>query len=526
MKSDTAPTIIPERVPGEAGGAARRVAVNTLNPFAAQLFTKVLMLGYTIVQFRVLGSQANGVLGDYFVAGIVLLYTSTISEWGLGTFLTREVAKERDSVREVSTLFRRTLTLRVAISLALFLPVTLFILLYASFSKLTIEGAWAVAILTLSLLPAAFSGSVTSVLYAYERMSLPAVIGIVTAFLNVLLGLGAIAAGWGVIGLAVAALVSTCLTAILFVFILRRNFPALSIGFDIGSLWLERSGAYTLLSAGWPLMLNALLVGLFFRIDQFIVKPVVGGHGVEQYQAAYGFINFVLIITPAVTLALFPRMARHAINDRERLVYEYTFALKALLLLAVPIIILTVWFAPFLITIFTGGKAGYLPDSAVALQILILFLPFSFVNGVTQYVLIALNKQRLITVAFGITVVFNVAANLALVPLLGISGAAITTVLSELVLLGPFVWWVSRELGAVPLASLAWRPLAAGALCALLGWLLLPIAGRWQASVGDFATYLGLGILLGTIYMAAIVALRPFTSTEMVGLRGALRRGN
>ncbi len=236
MKSNTAPTIIPERAPGEAGGAARRVAFNTLNPFAAQLFTKVLMLGYAIVQFRVLGSQANGVLGDYFVAGIVLLYTSTIAEWGLGTFLTREVAKERDSERQVSTLFRRTLTLRLGISLALFLPVALFILLYGSFSKLTIEGAWAVAILTLSLLPAAFSGSVTAVLYAYERMSLPAMIGIVTAFLNVTLGIGAIAAGWGVIGLAVAALVSTCLTAIIFIFILRRNFPALSIGFDYRQL--------------------------------------------------------------------------------------------------------------------------------------------------------------------------------------------------------------------------------------------------------------------------------------------------
>src|SRR5207244_6300835 len=72
--------------------AARRVASNALNPFAAQVFTKVLMLGYGVAQFRLVG---GGALGDYFLATILFLYTSTISDWGLGTLLTREVAKER-----------------------------------------------------------------------------------------------------------------------------------------------------------------------------------------------------------------------------------------------------------------------------------------------------------------------------------------------------------------------------------------------------------------------------------------------
>src|SRR5207253_185742 len=126
--------------------------------------------------------------------------------------------------------------------------------------------------------------------------------------------------------------------------------------------------------------------------------------------------------------------------------------LKLLLILSVPIVVLTIWFAPLLITIVTGGKQGYLPESAAALQVLIFFLPFSFVNGVTQYVLIALDRQRLITRAFAATVVFNIAANLLLVPLLGINGAALTTVLSEVVLLVPFMVWTGREIGSVPLA--------------------------------------------------------------------------
>ncbi|MEO8285383.1 MAG: flippase [Chloroflexota bacterium] len=520
----TAVTDPPLPTGGESSGAARRVAVNTVNPFIAQVFTKVLLMGYAIVQYRVLGAQASGVLGNYILAGIVLLYTSTISEWGLGTLLTREVAKERGSQPEVSKLFRQTLTLRLTISLALFLPVALLIALYLGFFSLTVEGAWAVAILTISLLPGAFSGSVTAVLYAYERMSLPAIVGIVTSVLNVALGIAAILLGCGVIGLALVALIATVVTAIIFWLVLRRDFPWLHAGLDTSGLRLSSSAAIGLLKTGWPLMLNALLVGLFFRIDQFIVQPVLGGGGVEQYQAAYSFLNFVLLITPAVTLALFPRMARHAADDRPRLSYEYTFTLKALLLLSVPIIALTIWFAPLLITILTGGKAGFLPASAEALQILIFFLPFSFINGVTQYVLIALDKQRLITVAFAITVVFNVAANLLLVPWIGISGAAITTVLSEIVLLGPFLWWVGKELGAVPILSLVWRPVAAGALLVLMAWAAKSFQENWQQNAGNFALFAGIGVLLALIYVVVIAVLRPFTSKEMSSLRGIFRR--
>jgi O-antigen/teichoic acid export membrane protein len=501
-------------------GVARRVASNAFNPFVAQIVTKVLLLGYAVVQYRALG---GGELGAYFLAGYVLLYTSTISEWGLGTLLTREVAKERGSAEAVREDFRQTLALRLLISLALFVPVGLFILLYTSLFDLSAGGAWAVVVLTLSLLPGAFSGTVTSLLNAYERMTVPALVGIGTSVLNVALGLGAIALGWGIVGLAVAAFVSTVATAVYFARILRRDFPEV-VGVSLAGLRVKRDAAVDLLKAGWPLMLNALLVGLFFRVDQFIIQPVVGDLGVEKYQAAYSYLNFVLLITPVVTLALFPRMARHARDDVPRLSYEYTFALKALLVLSGLIVVVTVWFAPLLVTIVTGGKAGYLPDSAVALQILIFFLPFSFVNGVTQYVLIALDKQRLITGAFALTVAFNVVANLVLIPMLGINGAALTTVFSELVLLGPFLLWVRSSIGPVPLAALLWRPLVAGGAAGVLMYALWSLFVGWKSGGGEFALYIGAGLGFALVYGVVLLLLRPFTSGEIASFRSVVSR--
>lgn len=531
---------LPTTTSPQTGSSARRVAANALNPFAAQIVTKVLMLGYGIAQYRLIGGGSER-LGDYFLAALVFLYTGTISDWGLGTLLTRETARDRGVEGEderLAFIFQQTLSLRIAISLALLPPVCIFVAIYSAFFGLSAGGAWATIILTLALLPGAFSGSVTALLFAYERMSLPAVIGIATSFVNVVLGIGSLLLGWGIIGLTLAAALTTLVTSVIFWRVLRREFPSLR-AFDGAVLRMSRQDALRLLKAGWPLMLNALLVGLFFRVDQFIIKASAGGSdgnmaasdaekasalAVERYQAAYSFLNFVLLITPAVTLALFPRMARHAKNDRPRLAFEYAFALKVLLILSVPIIVVTVWFAPLLITVVTGGKATYLPESALALQILIFFLPFSFVNGVTQYVLIALDLQHLITRAFAATVIFNIAANLLLVPLFGINGAALTTVLSELVLLGPFLMWTRRELGRIHLVQIALKLLAAGAITGMLGWSLYGSIERWSSNWLDFTIYVGEGLLLVAVFAAVLFLTRPFTEIERAALLGVLGR--
>ncbi len=189
-----------------------------------------------------------------------------------------------------------------------------------------------------------------------------------------------------------------------------------------------------------------------------------------------------------------------------------------------PLVALTIWFAPLLITIVTAGKPEFQPSSAVVLQILIFFLPLSFINGVTQYVLIALNRQHLITWAFGATVLFNLAANMVLVPLLGINGAAIATIGSELVLLAPFLYWTSKEIEPVRIDQLLWKPLLGGTVVAVIAWLLRSFQEKWRAGPGEFAAYIGGGLLLLVLYVLTMTLLKSLTQQEQSGLRSALGR--
>jgi O-antigen/teichoic acid export membrane protein len=103
-------------------------------------------------------------------------------------------------------------------------------------------------------------------------------------------------------------------------------------------------------------------------------------------------------------------------------------------------------------------------------------LPFSFVNSVTQYVLIAIDEQRFLTRAFVIGVAFNLLANLIAIPLFGYKGAAVVTVLSELALLAPFYYSVRKHLGPLPWGSLFGRPVVASLVMGIALWF---VRGLW-----------------------------------------------
>jgi O-antigen/teichoic acid export membrane protein len=184
----------------------------------------------------------------------------------------------------------------------------------------------------------------------------------------------------------------------------------------------------------------------------------------------------------------------------------YVLSLKVLLWISLPITVGTIFVSRELIQIF-GGDA-YLPHSAIALQVLIWFLPFSFINSVTHYVLIALGQQRFLTKAFILGVVFNVAANLVAIPPLGYVGAALVTILSEIVLLIPFYYSVRRNLAPVPFWSLAWRPALASAIMGLGLWWMLMQVGLWVAVP-----------LAGVLYAVTLIALGALGEDERALLR-------
>lgn len=487
----------------------QRVFKNSAVPLVLRLFVRGLDMAFFIILQRRLPGAA---IGPYVLATLLVgQYLSTIVEFGLGVLLTREVARDAAVARK---LFALTLTMRLVLTLCAAIPVAaLLIGMYGLLGSLGLAeaidavGQQAIWIMLLTLVPSAYSGAVTALYNASERMEVPALIEVVTAVLGLLARLAALWLGLGVLGLAWASVAVTFLTGLIFLGLQLRDFFAPSLAWDTGEA--RRLGAMAL-----PLMLNNLLNAVFFRFDLFIIKANGGGNGnllTTQYDMAYKLINIAMILPPILIFAVFPLLARRAETDRAALLRAQNLTLKVLLLLAFPVAVaLSVLSTPLVLLVNGAQAAQYLPISAHVLAILAWFLPLSFVNGLLQYVLIALNRQQLITRAFLIGAAFNLITNLLLIPHYGLYAASVVTILSEIVLLLVFLPILRREGIMPPLIQIAWRPALAAAVMA--GVMLFAMQSHWLiallAGPLSYAATLWLSGALGAEERALIRRLR------------------
>ena len=228
-------------------------------------------------------------------------------------------------------------------------------------------------------------------------------------------------------------------------------------------------------------MLNGLLATAFVQLDILILQAIEGTTVVGHYSAAYKFINALNAVPAAVVLAAFPLMARAA-EDPEALGRWLARTWRVLVSFAAPAVVLLFAYAQPLVGTLLG--ADFLPFTAQALAILIWFLPLSYCNGTLQYVVISLDRQWWLTPAFLVTTLFNVGANLALVPTVGFLAAAATTIASEVVLLVMLAWILRRDQVLRRLLEPALRPTLAAGCLAFTIWLLRDLPWIPAAAAG------------------------------------------
>lgn len=495
---------------GEDDSPVKRIAKNSLTPMSLSLLNKVIDMAFAMLMLRILAPENAG---RYQFAVAFFTFFEILVRFGFGTLLTREAAKDRS---QANRYLSNTIVLRSGLWL-LSLPVMAgVVFLYMRYGGVTADTATAIGLLAVALWFSVVADALTAVFYAYEKMEHPASLSTMTTVLRVLLGALVILPplNWGFVGLAGVAIVTNVFSVIVLYSLLVRLFFRPTLIFDHA---LGRQ----MFALSFPLMLNHLLQTIFFRIDVWILQPMHGARVVGYYGAAYKYIDGLNVVPSLFTMAIFPLMSRFASESRGSLLRAYVLALRLLLMISIPVAVVTPFIARELILILGGGE--YLPDSMIALQLLIFFFPFSCINQVTQYVLIAIDQQRYLTRAFLIGVTFNVVMNLIFIPVYSYKAAAVVTIFSEIALMIPFYYCVRKNLGAVPWLSLIWRPvLASGAAGAML-WMLRGVTPLLTVPLAA-AMYLAGMALLGAFReqdMNIILAQLPLgrVKARIAGLR-------
>ncbi len=489
----------------------RRVVKNSATPLFAQLVGKMLDFGFAIFVLRLLGPEGNG---QYTFAVTTWVFFAAFCDFGLEGIVTREVARARnlpDAQAQVNRLFYTKLFLRLGFSLAALPLALLWLGLFGLSGNLSAASVWAVILLMLGFWPSVVAGSITVVFRGYEKFEYLAAVQLLAAVVKVPLGLGALLAGWGPVGLAASSVVVNVIQVAVLQSLLSSQIfrPRLS------RMSFDRKLAGELLRQSFPLLLNGLIISILFKSDGLILQAFQGNAQLGIYNAAYKFIDALLIIPSTLTIALFPLFSSYGTAAKDNLLRAYREGLRLLMVIAWPVSAGTLFVAYDVIGVL--GGSDYLPDGAIALQILIWFLPFSYINGLTQYVLIAIDKQRSITWAVVVAAVANIGLNLLLIPFFGYIAAAALTILTEIILLVPFCLIMRRALGAaaVPLFSTNWRPMLAS------GAMILVLSGLSLVGVNNFAITVVVG---AAVYLVILAATKAVTKADLTLLKKVVKR--
>ncbi len=233
--------------------------------------------------------------------------------------------------------------------------------------------------------------------------------------------------------------------------------------------------ARAILREAAPLAMSAVFIALYFRIDAVILRSIQGERAVGLYAGVYRMFETFALLAVTFRSVLFPVMARVADDSAKSLGVLCRKSLRLHLLFTIGVAVFFTMEAPAIVRVVLGPAYA---EAAPGLAILMWALPGSYMADTLLFLLTAQRRQALGTWAVGITAGVNIVLNLIMVPRMSFVGASVATVASEWLSFA-LLFVMFRRAAAVPgMASLMWRPAAAGAMLAGGLWF----AARWHAA--------------------------------------------
>ncbi len=478
----------------------RSLAKNSMAPMALNLFNRGIDFVFAMFYLRVLGPAEAGSFATAIAAAMIF---EIIANYGLDILLVREVSQDRN---QTSRYLFNTSILRIGAAFVGAIPIAILVQATNLFSNpFTTEEIIAIIFIMIGMVFSGMSKGVTSLFYVYEKAEVPAAMTTLTTIMKVGFGVAVLLLGYSFIGLAAVSIISNVVTLVILLVLAQQNFT-------LPGPWKVDWGLQKqMIRLGFPLMLIHLLQTIFISIDVYLLRVMLpnGEEVVGWYNSAYKWFNALQIVPSFFTLALFPIISREIKRSMEAARRMYMLSLKLMLLLALPIAASTTFLATLLVAIV--GGAEFLPQGAIALQIVIWAIPIGWLNSVTNYVLIALGLERMQPRAFTVAVAFNIIANLIFIPRYSFVAAGVTTILSEVVLMIMFAYYLRKKMAGMNWWQLLAKPLALTAVVVLVMALITQL------------TFPILGVIVGLgIYAVGLFVLRIIGEEERTVLRSIL----
>lgn len=501
--------------------STRTVARNTVFLTVGLLSGRLLSVFVFRKMSGTLGAEGVGVANLAIDVASILL---VIANYGLGSLITREIARDR---RMTLPIMWAALQIRLVLGLVCYVMLIGYV--WASGFGALQRGA--LLIMGLGILLEATAMACDGVLQAHDMAESQMWGQIASGLAYFALAIWWLDAGFGVMGVIWANVASRVVRLVVMVpLMLLRTGP-----------WERRPAGHaavpaahwrSLAALSWPVFLSTTFGILYVKIDTPLLRAFHDSSAVGVYTLGHRGLDVLAMVPAQFATALFPAMVRSAKVGRLEFERISERSLRFLHLIVMPLTLLcALASAPLTMWLAKGENA--FSDSVTVFRIVVWGLPFMAAATVLNRMLFTTGHERdFVVIALG-SLGVNLGLNLILVPRYGYFGAS-AAVVASVATSTVMHWWFVRRAGLhLPImrslvhasAALGAAWLTAAGLAQLCAprwgttWTALPIAAGW----GPTLTVIGLTALL---YLPAMWFTRALLPQDLPVIISMFRRGD
>ena len=381
--------------------------------FFAKIASMVIAFLATAYIARSLGPKNYGEL-SYAISFVGLF--SFLSSLGVEQILYRETIQYPE---------KRNLYLGSAIGIKIIASIATGILCFGTALVVSPKDVSLFLIGLLSLTYVCSSFSLLSMEFQAEAKSkYPSIFSVAVVIILNLLKIVIIFNDKGVIYLAGIILLEPILYSCMYMYLRSKHYGPLS------NLRFDKVISLQLLKDSYPLIFASAFFMIYARIDQVMIKNMMSAEYVGLYDAAVRMSEISYFIPNIIVAALFPAI----INAKKISEIIYFKRIKklllTLLLVSTGIALVTTLLSTYLTLVIFGSK---FLASVPILKIYVWSNIGTALNMFIQQILISENLTKNVSFTIFLGMVANVILNILLIPRLGMSGAALASLISYMI---------------------------------------------------------------------------------------------
>ena len=444
----------------------RKVAYNTV----AQMIGKVLGTGISVVTvallFRYFGIDG---IGQYTTVFAFVGFFAVLADFGLQWTLIRELTVNEDKGKVFRNIFAFRLLSAIVIYAISFAVVWFF--------NYPFEVKVGVGIIALANFFATMNSTLVSVYLNNFRLDITVSAEVVGRAVTLGLIYLAVISG-GTIGTALWAYIGGNLITFLINLVILKKFVLFGLSFDF-KYWRH------VMRQAVPIGVVMIFGFIYYKIDSVMLSVMKTMTDVGIYGTAYKMLEILQTIPVMFLGAAFPLITKYVTEKDERSQGAFQKSFDFLILLAVPTVVIFFFLAGPIINFIGGAKGdefvaestvtflGQAITSVTIMKILIISVGISFISNLYIYMVISLGKQKNAMLPTILIAIFNVILNFILIPRYSYLGAAVATLVTEVLILIAYSKLTNRSM-SLPIGFNAFvRLLGAGVVMAFFTVLMI-----------------------------------------------------